>query len=220
MKTIIKPVSPKLCEKVISGECTLLLSKTRPKLETPFKEYIYCTKGNREALWYWKGEWYYDVRFPEERPNRANGKVIGEFVCDKIDEYRTEFYEDEETYQEIREVWFDEDYDYPVEDYRIITTNERENPSDCKLLKNACLTFDEVKKYVGYGDGKFYAWHISELKIYDKPKELREFYTLCEPNKRTKKCDRCEYAFCTVLGKKPVTRAPKSWCYVEELEEL
>ena len=62
--------------------------------------------------------------------------------------------------------------------------------------------------------------YMEDVIFYDKPKELGEFYTLCEPNKRTKRCDRCEYAFCTVLGKKPVTRAPQSWCYVEELEEL
>lgn len=216
MNAILKPVSPELCEKVISGECTLLLSKTRPKLETPFKEYIYCTKGKEVLVTNKVVSW--------------TGEVIGEFVCDRIDEYRTEFYEDEETYQEIREVWLDEDYDYPVEDYKIITTNERENPNDCKLLKNACLTFNEVKKYVGYGDGKFCSLHISDLKIYDKPKELGEngdFKFPCvrggEDFDSHRKCVGCKYARLWTGTKEIycdrwVTRAPQSWCYVEELE--
>ena len=50
-----------------------------------------------------------------------------------------------------------------------------------------------------------YGWHISDLKIYDKPKELTEFKGL-----RT-----------TKFGYEPVEikRPPQSWCYVEEREE-
>lgn len=211
MKAILKPVSPKLCEKVISGECTLLLSKTRPKLEPPFKEYIYCTKGNREALWYWKGEWYYDIRFPEERPNRANGKVIGEFVCDRI------------------------------------IVDERGENADI-FSKCALLSLDEQKEYCA--NKTLYGLHISELKIYDKPKELGEFSSAlslkdirCKHiEKRYKTYNGKPYIKCTLqncvcefrrLGtqtdcdgyemlKEParLTKAPRSWCYVEELEEL
>ena len=129
-------IQPKWCAKIESGVKTIEVRKTRPKIETPFKCYIYESKGKTK---YWSQ--------PMPIPYReGGGKVIGEFVCDRIEEYRTEFYDEEEAYQEIRKVWLDEDYDYPVEDYRIITTNERENPSDCKLLKNDCLTFDEIKK--------------------------------------------------------------------------
>jgi len=43
-----------------------------------------------------------------------------------------------------------------------------------------------------YGKGKpLFGWHISDLKIYDKPKELSEF---------------------------GLNRAPQSWCYVEMIE--
>ena len=80
------------------------------------------------------------------------------------------------------------------------------------------LTDEQLWAYASGKPLKFL--YMEDVIFYDKPKELSEFYTLCEPNKRTKKCDRCEYAFCTVLGKKPITRAPQSWCYVEELEEL
>lgn len=61
----------------------------------------------------------------------------------------------------------------------------------------ACMT---LKEAVDYSKGKkLYAWHISDLKIYDKPKELSEFFT--------------------PMGKRPsymVERPPQSWCYVEE----
>ena len=207
MKAILKPVSPKLCEKVISGECTLLLSKIKPKLDPPFKEYIYCTKGNREALWYWKGEWYYDIRFPEERPNRANSKVIGEFVCDRM--------------------------------YGVAITGVFENGEQLPIdiLKQSCLTVSDFHNYVGIKN--CYGWHISELKIYDKPKELREFISTvrckkfedymvdCDYNCRSyhaysylTACGMEDESECMSKGHKPITRAPQGWCYVEELEEL
>lgn len=47
-----------------------------------------------------------------------------------------------------------------------------------------------------YGKGKIlYGWHISDLKIYDKPKELSEFIS---------------------PSKEKITRPPQSWQYVEE----
>lgn len=217
MKAILISIHPEWCAKIANGEKTIEVRKTKTKIETPFKCYIYCTKGKEVLITNKLVSW--------------TKEVIGEFVCDRISEYRTEFYEDKNTYQEIREVWLDEDYDYPVEDYRIITTNEKENPSDCKLLKNACLTFDEVKKYVGYGDGKFYGWHISELKIYDKPKELGENGDFKFPCVRSgedfdthRKCVGCKYARIwagtrEIYCDRWVTRAPQSWAYVEELEE-
>lgn len=77
----------------------------------------------------------------------------------------------------------------------------------------ACMTLKEV---VDYAKGKkLYAWHISELKIYDMPKELSEFRKLCKIN--LPMCDRCEY-YSTWDGRcENITRAPQSWQYVEEL---
>ena len=76
MKAVLISIQPKWCELIASGKKTIEVRKTRPKIETPFKCYIYCTKqkiiadeycGNRN------GHIYID-----------NGKVIGEFVCDDI----------------------------------------------------------------------------------------------------------------------------------------
>ena len=54
--------------------------------------------------------------------------------------------------------------------------------------------YDDMVNYLGNKDG--YGWHIADLKIYDKPRELSEFW-----------------------GRKKLTRPPQSWQYVEELEK-
>ena len=169
------------------------MRKTRPKIETPFKCYICCTKGNQHIALL-QNSYGISITFccnwktaVTNNCEIANGKVIGEFVCDRI--------------------------------YGVAITGVFENGEQLPIdiFEHSCLTVSEFHNYVGIKNR--YGWHISELKIYDKPKELSEFYTLCEPNKRTKRCERCEYAFCTVLGKKPITRAPQSYMYVEELED-
>lgn len=79
--------------------------------------------------------------------------------------------------------------------------------------KFALLSLDEQKKY---GANKpLYGLHISDLKIYDKPKELGEFSYPAEHNftKRTIKESR-EMGF--ICHGAYITRPPQSWCYVEE----
>lgn len=88
----------------------------------------------------------------------------------------------------------------------------------------ACMT---LKEAVDYSKGKkLYAWHISDLKIYDKPKELSEFYTIDESGSDC--CIACVYHE-TPLEEMPcrtctgerryLYRPPQSWQYVEELQE-
>lgn len=77
MKSVMLSIRPKWCEKIVSGEKTIEVRKTKPKLETPFKAYIYCSQGNDARRL--RGSW---------------GKVIGEFTCDriyKIDKDSTDF---------------------------------------------------------------------------------------------------------------------------------
>lgn len=67
-KAVMLSIRPKWCEKIASGEKTIEVRKTRPKLDTPFKCYIYCTQSG-VALGAWG----------------KHGKVIGEFTCDRCD---------------------------------------------------------------------------------------------------------------------------------------
>ena len=205
MRAIMKSVSPRICGKVANGDCTILVSKTVPKLDLPFKGYICCTSAKpylyREAnppfelfldsdLYEGKG---YDDRL-------FSGKVIGEFVCDKIIEWQ-----------------YDKGHQYYVE-----------YPDDCtsyfpylKCHSEATgLKCSEIEKL---GKGKpLYGLHISDLKIYDKPKELSEFERPCTYKGICYSCERfrpngiplpAPYGFCETK----ITHVPSNWCYVEEL---
>ena len=104
MKSVMLSIRPKWCEKIASGEKTIEVRKTKPKLETPFKCYIYCTveMAGHDALWVLDAptrEKYSLVAVSAyletpEGANKGNGKVIGEFTCDriyKIDKDSTDF---------------------------------------------------------------------------------------------------------------------------------
>ncbi|MBQ2714838.1 MAG: hypothetical protein IJF76_04325 [Clostridia bacterium] len=206
MKKVLISTKPKWCEDIASGKKKIEVRKSRPKIETPFKCLIYCTKDKYKHLYDLRPSTNGTLSLTVTEHNSTslvagnywNGKVIGEFVCDRIDEYTAEFVNDEECYEDIRRKWIDEDGE---EDFEIITSNDKDNPEDCELLKNSCLAYAELKKYIGenFHDIPFYGWHISDLKIYDKPKELSEF--------------KQEF----VRGAMPVKliRPPQSWCYVE-----
>ena len=74
-KAVMLSIRPKWCEKIASGEKTVEVRKTRPKLDTPFKCYIYETQG-----------W---VEKDGIMAFRLGGRVIGEFTCDRIYELET-----------------------------------------------------------------------------------------------------------------------------------
>lgn len=88
---------------------------------------------------------------------------------------------------------------------------------------NHCLSNDELDAYL---DGKTgYGWHISDLKIYDKPKELSEFYRPCSYSGICYSCERFRpngtpndspNDFCDGT----ITRPPQSYMWVKELEEV
>lgn len=72
-KAVLISIHPRWCELIANGRKTVEVRRTRPKLETPFKVYIYCTVGGITAKERDRNL-YTDLR----------GKVIGEFVCDRI----------------------------------------------------------------------------------------------------------------------------------------
>lgn len=88
---ILFPIHAKWCEKIANGEKTVEVRKTRPKLQTPYLSFIYCTKGSK-----WHGCYDHDnntfglihtknlVSADKYNLEICDGKVIGEFVCDKI----------------------------------------------------------------------------------------------------------------------------------------
>ena len=173
-KAVLISIHPKWCEKIASGEKTIEVRKTRPKIDTPFKCFIYCTESNTKNPWK-----LLEIHSSDGKIHKGNGKVIGEFICD----YWYQFFYNETEYSTI-------------------------------LTKLGCLSIDEVWEY---GKGKtLYGWHISDLKIYDEPKELGEFYKPC-PNDAPCKLCKCVLVYednLITCGNK-ITRPPQSWCYVE-----
>lgn len=81
-KAIMLSIRPKWCEKIIMGRKTMELRKSVPKLEVPFKCYIYCTSGHPYISV--KGGNLDRDTVRTNTVGRCNGKVIGEFVCDYI----------------------------------------------------------------------------------------------------------------------------------------
>ena len=155
-KAVMLSIRPKWVEKIANGEKTIEVRKTRPKLNTPFKCYIYCTLPK------YPHEDFIATDYPKPQ-FYSGGKVIGEFTCDQF--------------------W--------------IGTPHNTNPLFCMA---ACMDGFDTEKYA---KGKtLYGWHISDLRIYDTPKELSEFTGLRD----------------TKFGAAPyeIKRPPQSWCYVEE----
>ena len=135
-KAVLISIRPMWTQKIMSGQKTVEVRKTRPKMNPPFKCYIYKC---------------------------GNGKVIGEFLCDEIIEDRT--------------------YGHNEEFYRA-----------------ACMSAYDAAAYAM--QSPMYGWHISDLRVYDHPRDLWEFTGLRQ----------------TRFGWEPVpiTRPPQSWRYVEE----
>ena len=225
-KAVLISIQPKWCELIANGQKTIEVRKSRPKLETPFKVYIYCTlQGSNK---FFKNILNGNIsEWNKENWGFKKGKVIGEFICNKMSEYEAEFHKDNEYYQDIREIFrYDDNPDDDCRDFKILTSNDEDNADDCELCKRSCLSFDDFKNYIGEGFcNPFYGWHISDLVIYDKPKELSEFYSKC--NEICEYCDLWqnvrvnadEYDMdCSsdYYGHKPIKRPPQSWCYVEE----
>ena len=79
-RAIILSIRPEWADKILTGEKTMEVRKTRPRLETPFKCYIYATKCRDKIGWL-------RIR-PGHGWQRIDGMVIAEFVCDEIKRVR------------------------------------------------------------------------------------------------------------------------------------
>lgn len=216
-KAVLMAIQPKYCELIASGKKTIEVRKTIPKLGTPFKVYMYCTKGKHEALWWYHDRYYYDTQFPNNRPNKANGKVIGEFTCYDIGEYETEFYPkgQKQVYEAIYQYNEDEEVWEPV------LTND--SLQEDQFAEDTCLSIEDFRNYLGAGEIRFYGLCISDVVIYDEPKELTSFYRPCPYEEKDDiscfLCDKSGYRpdnaelDCFYFCEKP----PQSWYYVEEV---
>lgn len=141
MTAVLASIQPLYCSLIAERLKTAEVRKNKPALEAPFKVYIYKTKAKGYSF--------------------GSGYVIGEFVCDRVDEYDCD-------------TGFDEG-----------------------LLSQSSLTASTLAKYLN-GQRKAYAWHISQLTVYNTPQALN--------------------TFCGLDGSE-IKSAPQSWRYCKEKEE-
>ena len=155
---VLISIHSKWVDKIAAGRKTIEVRKTRPKIETPFKCYIYCTQSGK----YCGGKTVKNIWINRGTENRfiGNGKIVAEFICNNI---------------------------YTVENRGSRFAIGNEIAITNKVAKASCIAFDDMKQYAG-NRNVLYAWHISDLKIYDEPKELSDF---------------------------GLKRPPQSWCYVK-----
>lgn len=220
MKSVLISIRPKWCEKIASGEKTIEVRKSAPK-EVPFKGYIYCTKTkNKWSLCDYEGAY----QNSEGEIVYAQQHIIGEFICDKVEN----FYCASVPYQKENNLGYGQFVDNGV--YKMngwhegVVFERNDRYIDTMLnnndLKEMCLSAQELFDYIGIGK-HLYAWHISNLKIYDKPKDLNEFFKPC-PTKEKGDCLSCDCLADNDYGgvcTNNLTRPPQSWCYVEEVGE-
>lgn len=227
-RAVLISVRPKYCELIANGEKTIEVRKTRPKMPTPFKCYIYCTKPEIITKYVFKPEDYPEYMRPGKTvfckapdagspfcsPVNGNSKVIGEFVCDFIANYEAELWDDE-TFECIKEFYEPDDFaEYGEYIYNTIADNGDDFWKKNMLCKASCLTVEELREYLGTGFTNFYGWHISNLVIYDEPKALSEFY-----NYDTTYNNAFGWAFSKEEKRIYLKRPPQSWRYVQEVTD-
>lgn len=211
MKSVITSIQPyyvfliiaRLMGWDIPQEKTVEVRKDYPKdSEWNKVTHIYCSKNRRSFN-----------RIPKQyQPfmKKLLGKVVGEFVCDTI-------------------VKYEGGIDYGVDDNDHIFYCG--TLAECTgLTRTECLDYGKKKIRLGWLLQDLYGWHISDLKIYDTPKELGEFYhklsekvlengdydcrkgeTICmDYPEGGDLCEDCPFG-----GRVYLTRPPQSWCYVE-----
>lgn len=198
-KAVMLSIRPKWVEKIANGEKTIEVRKTKPKLETPFKCYIYCTLPK------YSHEDFIATDYPMPQ-FYGGGKVIGEFTCDriyKIDKDSTDFL------------------------FKAGGLSVYKQAAEEKCGLCVAMTDDELHGYLGHCQG--YGWHISDLRIYDTPHDLSEFTPVCRYKNEDKSCPSrrvaCSYqkydynpdgSINLVECGRTLERPPQSWCYVEE----
>ena len=198
MKSILLSIKPKYVELIASGQKTIEVRKSAPK-EVPFKCYIYESRnGGHRCKHCNEKDSCYSYAPKNVGCYNGRGKVIGYFICDRIEMVNAKC------------------SDYGIDLFY----------HDC--LTNGCLTEREIEKYFNIPEdrdlramkGNGYVWNISDLKIYDKPRELSEFSRPCSYSGLCFSCKRTSFKKDgNLLCNTKITRPPQSWMYVEDLGE-
>lgn len=138
----------------------------------------------------------------QEKYRKHFGKVGIKVICDKIDC--------------IQKRGIDNNFDYCY-----LSLNEWGNDdiaTEITDIKKSCIPKVDLNKY-GANVQCLYAWHISDLKIYDKPRELSEFRISCNRKNLCYSCNRFTGKPWDICNNS-ITRPPQSYMRVKELKEV
>ena len=190
MKAIMISIKPKWVAKILNGEKTIEIRKTIPQeyldycidsdKKVPIDVYIYCTKEDSLI-------------------KLKSGYVKDKYVCEqdfKIDDFPKMYSGYDGKGKVVAKFTLNKI------DSGFIQQMQYEEKLD-KVLQDSCLTFDDLWEY--HENNMLYMWHIDNLEIFDKPKELSEFKHIrtFEPKTMNR-----------IINWR-MTRAPQSWCYIE-----
>lgn len=210
MKAILKTIKSKQCANIMNLVQSILVIKDKREAtaiqklidENGYAEiYVYCCKINKkhyhliESIDTDTGITEYEIDYyigsEDYLVHCYEGKVAFKFRCYKVEEI-------------------------PARRFSVYTYPYTETLDDYELLDKSCLSTDELENYLGNKNG--YAIHISDLEIFDEPKELSEFTHYNKPS-----CESCPFAYtadcdyykeveCDDIS---LTKAPQNFCYVE-----
>lgn len=145
-KELLISIKPEHLVNILNGKKTLELRKTVPK-DYKGWVYIYCTKGG-------KGLFKDNDYFLFNNGNSSlslNGKVVARFWFDEYEEITLQ----------------------PISKNSKVHVYQSEKLSNYDLMLKTCLQEHEMVNYLEAENG--YIWHIKQLEIFDKPKELSDY---------------------------------------------
>lgn len=225
MKHILMSVTPEWLEKILNKEKTIEVRTTCP---TEWKKYLidslinkmfskgyskpddyvvylYCTKDRNNVLVVTETKAFIHKTTNIDNVHLfgngyiGNGKVVCKFTLRNIEEF---------------ELWSD-----------LWKFSDEIQDKIQRIQKQSCVPHERLANYLGKKTG--YGWHIDDLKIYDKPKELSEF-RVPECEKPETACGNCKYLEvintptyyeCECIRPNTIIRPPQSWCYVEVTQD-
>ena len=190
MKAVLLSIHPQWCDKILDGKKTIEVRKTKPKLEPPFKCYIYMTSGG----WAWRDPFATAVIPPSGKMYNGAQTVIGEFTCDKISIFRPKSITLEHEFKKRSCLTVQELIDYAD------TKNEHIYAWSISNL----IVYDEPKPLSSFN--KPCPYRLQDGSRMDVP---------CPCDKYTWGFDeKTGLSYCMRRMEKP----PQSWCYVEVLD--
>lgn len=191
-KAVLISIRPKWVQKIANGEKTIEVRKNRPKLAPPFRCYIYCTQDKHLAFMQNQTGTNLIACMDVTAAIPVGGAIGNGKV---IGEFTCKGF-------------------IPFSHGRpcFVTGTPEE------IERMACLSREEIWEYAPHGNP--IGWRITDLVIYNTPRELTEFRMPC-PNDLY--CEACAMysnngGICN-NGALPLRRPPQSWCYVEAMKD-